>query len=132
MPRYVLVEFESNEQAERFVAKTLEREAQGAKYKVIGFFAKPRNFCKCGPISDSQYSKECSRGTKYGWMVHVKCGRPRKQFSHSPRNLLDPTGTHPNRVASFLHLMGEWAGADRVGTILTNFPIAVRTRDEDQ
>jgi hypothetical protein len=132
MPRYVLIEFESNEAAERFVVKTLEREQQGAAYKVIGFFAKPRGFCKCGPLSERLQAAECRRGSKYGWMVHTKCGRPRRQASHSPRNLLDPDGTHASRVASFLHLVGAWAGEDKLGTILPNFPIAVRTREDDR
>jgi hypothetical protein len=132
MPRYVLIEFDDNAQADAFVAKTLLKEEKGAKYRVIGLFAKPRNFCQCPPSSQRQVASETARGVKYGWMVHRNCGRPRREASHSPRNLLDPEGTHPSRVASFLHLMGAWAGEHRVGQILENYPISVRTREDDR
>jgi hypothetical protein len=132
MSRYVLVEFESNEAADQFVAKTIAKTARGAHYRVIGFFAKPRNFCECGPLTERQQGSEVTRGAKYGWMVHRRCGRPRRQASHSPRNLMDPVGTYPRDTTSYLHLVGEWAGTNRVGTLLENFPIAVKTREDDK
>lgn len=132
MPRYVLVEFDSNTQAEQFVAKTHAGTQAGKPYRVVGLFAKPRGFCECGPLTDRQQGSEVRRGAKYGWMIHTKCNRPRKQASHSPRNMLDPMDTHPRDTTAYIHLVGEWAGTDMGGQLLRNYPIAVKTRSTDK
>lgn len=132
MPRYILIEFEDNAEADRFCAKVINGTKKGGRYRLIGYFAKPRNFCQCGPLTDRQQASEVRRGSKYGWMVHTKCGRPRKQASHSPRNLMDPAGTRSMDVTSYLHVVGEWAGTHRIGTLNENYPISVKTREDDK
>lgn len=132
MPRYVLVEFDNNAQAEQFVTKTHAGTTAGKPYRVVGLFAKPRNFCECGPLNERLQAAEVARGSKYGWMVHIKCGRPRRQASHSPRNLLDDPGTRPQDVSAYIHLVGEWA-TGVIGTgLLRNYPIAVKTKETDK
>lgn len=132
MARYVLVEFESNSDAERFVARTMEKELKGAKYKIVGFFAKPRKYCQCPTPPEHERAQQTRRGSKYGWMVHTKCGRPRREYSHSPRNLLDPQDTPANKISAFIHLTGSWAGEEKAGELLKNYPIAVLTKEGDK
>lgn len=132
MPRYVLIEFDNNAQAEQFIAKTHAGTKAGKPYRVLGLFAKPRNYCQCGPLTDRVQAREVQRGSKYGWMVHIKCGRPRRQASHSPRNLLDEPGTYPSETTAYVHLVGEWATGVTGSQLLRNYPISVKTKEDDR
>lgn len=66
--------------------------------KVVGVFATPdaeAEFCSC-TLSERQQASETRLGDKYGWYIHLGCGKPRKQRAYGPRNLLElgkPVGT---------------------------------------
>lgn len=86
MARYVLVAFEDNAEADKFVnaAKvyaTDERTSMSEVFgEVVGVFFKPTQFCECPTLGNM------SRGKKFGAWVHT-CGKPvRGQWQH-PRNL---------------------------------------------
>lgn len=80
MARYVLVEVDENDRADRLIEKL---EAVPG-LRVVGLFGKPTQFCECeGPWEQSK------RGKKYGWYVCPACGFPRKYGPHQrPKNLL--------------------------------------------
>lgn len=130
MARYVLVEFDNDAEAERFVNKIIQRNLDLAarkkegSYRIKGFFAKPTKFCECGPLTDRQQREEVTRGAKYGWMVHRPCRRARP-MSQSPRNLLDPEDTPARMRDAFLHLVGTWDKKATLGNPIPNHPIAV-------
>jgi len=85
MAKYVVVEFDSDEDAEGF-AGTLEWEGHTATIRVAGVFKKPTMFCECPPSNNPK----SVRGAKWGWWLHKDCGKPRKGNVHHPRNLILP------------------------------------------
>lgn len=80
MARYLVVQVDENDRAEKLAAKLDEV----AGIDVIGIFGKPTQFCECeGPWENS------IRGKKYGWNICPTCGKPRKDGPHQrPLNLL--------------------------------------------
>lgn len=103
MARYVMVAFKSNAEAERFIEAIQEGSFIFPQTKVDdnivygtvsdevyvrAVYAKPTQFCECRP--EPNYAKEFVRGVKWGWLVHTKCGKPKRNQWQSPRNLLDP------------------------------------------
>ena len=91
MARYLVIEFESNESAERLMQRIDDARAQGALYRVVGLFVKPRNLCHCGTgpaeLGGLNYRKPSTKhgmgggivyGKKYGWWVCTECKRPRR------------------------------------------------------
>jgi hypothetical protein len=89
MARYLVIEFEDNASAEKLMAKIDDARAQGALYRVVGLFVKPRNYCECpsGPAETGgmNHRKDSAKarggiayGRKYGWWVCTVCKRPRK------------------------------------------------------
>lgn len=88
MARYLVIEFEDNESADKLMAKINDARAGGALYRVVGLFVKPRRFCTCpdGPASlgGASYRKPMAkngwrgvdRGLKFGWWVCSSCNRP--------------------------------------------------------
>lgn len=109
MARYVLIEFDDNNDAETFV-KAVE-EVQGIlvttqhpkipdqygvvkpshDYRIRGLYAKPTRFCECSDVLFNERRK----GAKLGWYVHPTCGRPVRGSWQWPRNLLLPQETLP-------------------------------------
>jgi hypothetical protein len=82
--RYVLLSFDDNDDAEVFIAnlhdvgylmsvdtRTGVRKLAAA---VRGLWAKPTKYCECKGGGRSGFT----RGKKYGWWVHVNCGKPTK------------------------------------------------------
>lgn len=110
MARYVLLEVADNQEAEEVVKavgvmgaifvmgadghfKNLDPKA----VTVRGLFAKPTTFCECPNPGDKS-----NRGKKYGWWVHVSCGKPKKGHWQHPRNLLDPPDMSPKERSLYL------------------------------
>ena len=122
MGRYVLLEFDDNDLAERFVEKTLGQAVEksrkrGAKLvRVRGYFARPENYCECGPLSNLEQREQVVRGVRFGWWTHRNC-RKAIRGAHTPRNLLDPAGTPARQRDAFLHIN------DR--NIVANHPITL-------
>jgi len=85
MARYVLLEFQDDNTAEKFMDKIAL--AKG-KFRVVGLFVKPRRWCVCTPAS-GYHKNQIVRGVKYGWWVCIVCKRPRKG-GHQLTNILPP------------------------------------------
>lgn len=97
MARYVLVEFDDNAAAQRFVEKVNgEYAAVDPQYntrRVRAVWGKPTRFCDCD--SGTKGANPYRRGEKSGWWLHAQCGRPSRfwalgnhWFSALGRNLL--------------------------------------------
>ena len=69
-PRYVVLEFEYNEDADSFV-KDMQHDGES----VVGVYAKPTQFCPTGGCGTGRI-KGFVRGIKYGWWVCDNCRRP--------------------------------------------------------
>lgn len=84
MPRYVLVEFEDNAEARRFVEKANGKfaatDAADARRRVIGVWGKPTQFCEC-PTTGKRGMFAFSRSARSGWWLHVDCGKPTEAWA---------------------------------------------------
>lgn len=92
MARYVLLSFDSNNEADEFInAVSVEggiffmgkdthfKHIDPEKTFVRGLWAKPTQFCEC---SGSGAKREgYARGQKFGWWVHNACGKPTKGWA---------------------------------------------------
>lgn len=78
--RYLLVEFDSKEQAEKLMQQINAATREGKRFRVVGLFAKPGpDFCRCGPdnwISTRTRGGRTKRGPKFGWQVCMDCKKP--------------------------------------------------------
>lgn len=91
MARYVLLSFEDNAEAEKFVeegigiGRVLESMTGDLKmrFKILAMFAQPTQFCGGAAAGCTQTGRvrAYSRGKKYGWWVCVGCMKPAK---HGP------------------------------------------------
>lgn len=101
MSQYLLLEFDDDEQCAALVQKISTR----TTIRVKGIFQKPRTYCKCPIMSDTEQRSQVTRGQKYGWWVHRVCGRAHG-YAQSPRNLFgtktalslansEPTANYP-------------------------------------
>lgn len=81
MARYVLVEVDENDRADRLIAKL-----EGVPgLRIVGLFGKPTIFCECPP----PWPERSVRGKKYGWYMCPQCRNPRAFGPHQrPMNLL--------------------------------------------
>lgn len=86
MGRYVVVEFESNDEAEQFI-QSMNSDKTLAKYnwrvRIAGIFVKPGRTCQCYGWEFTNYGDKnkqfgITRGLKFGWWVCDQCGKPRK------------------------------------------------------
>jgi hypothetical protein len=84
MARYVLVEVDENDRADR-----LREKLDGVPgLRVIAMFGKPTKFCECDPMSDRS-----KRGKTYGWWCCPNCSMPKTDAMQSGlTNLLDQPG----------------------------------------
>lgn len=106
MARYVMLEFDDNEEAKAFVKAaqegllyytkqhpTLPNEVsvnqvrEGVRPR--GMWFKPVNYCECQPQPEDS-ARNFVRGSKFGIYVHKVCMRPFKGRQQSPKNLIDP------------------------------------------
>jgi len=71
MARYVVLEFEDNEDAEHFVGDVFYHYAG----EVVGLFAKPTQFCDGGGCTRGRV-QPWARGAKFGWWVCRTCKKP--------------------------------------------------------
>lgn len=82
MAVYVVLEFDDNAQAKRFVEKVNGGfKAVARDYlsrRVIGIWYKPTKFCTCATDGTKQTrgSNPFFRSEKTGWWVHHPCGKP--------------------------------------------------------
>src|SRR5690242_14394084 len=64
MPRYLLIELDSNDSADRMRAQIDTAEAAGKGMRVVAMFSKPAALCEC-----QVRSKKSARGAKFGWWL---------------------------------------------------------------
>lgn len=101
MARYVVIEFENNDAAEKLIEQLNHASKRGALYRVVGLFVKPRNICKCDGRRSTNYQRAKSGhsgvlyGRKYGWWVCTGCNRPR-QAGHQLVNQLQGDTMFPD------------------------------------
>jgi len=129
MARYVLLSFDDNAEAERFIEAVKQRDVffsaanpngEGGSY---GYFSdnvftravwgKPVKFCECTNPGDNSVL-----GAKFGWWVHRPCGRPKKGQWQHPKNLIEPL-THPRERSAYLGIEEPTRPTvlERLGTI---------------
>jgi ribosomal protein L37AE/L43A len=85
--RYVVVEFDDNDEADSFVNTlgVFNPSDDGSSMRVIASYMKPTQFCECPKPEEKSV-----RGKKYGLWVCRMCNKPHKKMWQSPRNLLAP------------------------------------------
>lgn len=115
MGRYLLVEFDDNDSADRMRAQIDAAEAKGKSFRVIGLWAKPSKLCDCLVKSGKSI-----RGSKLGWYVCPTCRRPKAGSPQSMHNLLDDEGTPAKYREMFLSL--RWFFRDGRVTTARSIP----------
>lgn len=100
MSRYVLVEFDDNDDADSFLKEFEKGEVfwmhKDFIYKanvpmltrIRGMFGKPTKFCDCPDVTPD--ADKSVQGAKWGWWLHRVCGKPKKGRWQHPKNMLDP------------------------------------------
>jgi hypothetical protein len=106
MARYVLLSFDTDEKAERFLQYMGVKDGDDidtalAALEVFNYahvegeYQKPTKFCECPGLGrgNSNY-KEWAKGKKWGWWIHKPCGLPNQgqaqgsNFPYLGKNLL--------------------------------------------
>lgn len=93
MTKYVLLEFDSDEQANKYVKKLILEADTADKqkpYRVVGLFKPPSSWCQCPRTAYSEKNSTV-RGDKYGWWVHLTC-RKSRLGTHALKNLVSIPG----------------------------------------
>lgn len=95
--RYLLIEFDSEEAANKLRDQIDAATRAGKRFRVIGLFAKPTPpYCQCKKeVTTKANRSSLRRGKKFGWWVCVECRRPSSSISGlvnliKPRDIIDP------------------------------------------
>lgn len=83
--RYLLIEFDDNDSADRLRAQI---DAANRGFRVVGMFSKASKLCECSTRSDQSV-----RGAKFGWRLCPECRRPKSAVSQTLYNMLDDPNT---------------------------------------
>lgn len=126
--RYLLIEFDDETTATNLREQIDRATRKGKNFRVVGLFAKPTNYCRCGANHTYQRGKpavEVRTGRKYGWRVCMQCKRP---LANSwglvnllkPRDIINPIkwmSRHWKGAADFeaMHHIIELRGFDAMG-----------------
>ena len=109
MARYIVVEFYDNDDANEFVQRLEEENAENRnmrlsfRRRVVGIFVKPGKTCECPDWNRANYGDKnwhaasVARGEKFGWWVCTRCNRPRKA-GHQLVNQLPMSETYEGTV----------------------------------
>lgn len=92
MPRYLLIEVDNNDSADRMRELI---DTANKPMRVVAMFAKPAALCGCEVRSDKSV-----RGSKFGWWLCPECRRPKSGAPQTMRNLLD----HPDTPSKYLEI----------------------------
>lgn len=93
MARYLVIEIEDKDAAEKLMQQINTKTRAGAGLRVAGLFAKPGKTCKCPDARRANFGDKnwqpatILRGGRFGWWVCSRCNRPRKA-GHQLVNLL--------------------------------------------
>lgn len=75
--RYLLIEFDDEASSSRLREQIDAATRKGRKYRVVGVFARPTTFCRCGTwTTERAANSTLKRGAKFGWSVCKTCGKP--------------------------------------------------------
>lgn len=112
MPRYLLVELDSNDSADRMRAQINAAEANGKGMRVIAMFSKTAKLCDCLVRSEKSV-----RGSKLGWWLCPSCHKPKPGSPQTLVNMLDDEGCPSKYREIMLSVRWVWNKAkDRVVT----------------
>lgn len=102
MAQYVLLSFDDDDEAEKFIATARSKDyyvkaGEGGTFiglenlgDVVGVFRKPTQFCECTP--EEKRGTTGFRGPKYGWYVCGRCRKPPANGNQVIFNLLENDG----------------------------------------
>jgi hypothetical protein len=125
--RYVLLEFNDNIAADKFVEMLkasqegtegpMDRDVTagmiaGAHSEVLAVYTKPAGLCSCKSDLDNSV-----RGRKFGWWVCPNCKKPKSGSGQTLRNTLNPKLEGTTRVGS-PSLSVRWKFVD--GKVITS------------
>lgn len=91
--RYLLIEFDDAAQALALKERIDAGTRAGKRFRVVGLFAKPTNYCECGVENWTTTRNRVATvrfGRKLGWHVCTTCKRPIPSES-GLRNLIEPS-----------------------------------------
>lgn len=96
--RYLIIEFDDEASASRLRAQIDNATKAGKRFRVVGLFAKPTNYCRCDPrkhVTDKAGKSTLKRGKKFGWWVCIECKRPTSSMAGlvnliKPRDIIKP------------------------------------------
>ena len=100
MGKYILLEFDNDDQANALCAQINTATAAGKAFRLVGIFKRPGRTCKCPRVRNTYKAKEMAKlGKKYGWWVCSDCHLPRlggHQLVNmlAPREVLAPYDRH--------------------------------------
>ena len=94
MAKYVLLEFDDDNEADEFVRVVpglYHIDAHSLQsFKIVGEFKKPTSFCQCTP--EQKRGVFGARGSKFGWFVCGRCKKPVEGGNQVIYNLLENDG----------------------------------------
>jgi len=91
MARYVVLEFDNDDEADGFLSafgitvSIGEVVSKDDSCRAIGVYQKPTQFCECVTRDDKSV-----RGAKHGWWLCAKCAKPKRGNMQHPLNKLRP------------------------------------------
>lgn len=112
MARYLLVELDGNDSADRMRAQIDTAEAAGKGMRVVAMFSKPAALCGC-----AIRSAKSVRGAKFGWWLCPECRRPKSGAPQTLVNMLDDEGCPSKYREIFLSI--RWITDQVTGKIRT-------------
>jgi hypothetical protein len=104
MARYVVLEFDDNNDAQQFIERVNAENAENRRdrlsfrRRVVAIFVKPGTTCYCWDWQHTNYGDKnrehgIARGEKFGWWVCTRCKKPRKA-GHQLVNQILPSQTY--------------------------------------
>lgn len=114
MGRYLLVEFDDNDSANRMRAQIDAAEAKGRAFRVVGMYTKPSTLCEC-----ENRSGKSVKGAKFRWYLCESCRRPKPGSPQILPNILDDPET-PAKYRD-LSLPIRWFNRNGVVTAARSF-----------
>lgn len=87
MARYLLVEVDANDTAERLRAQ-IDKAGEAKGMRVVGMFTKASQLCNCEVRSETSV-----RGAKFGWRLCPECRKPKTAGAQTLYNMLDDPDT---------------------------------------
>lgn len=100
MARYVLIEVDDNEAANRLMTKLSQLKGM----RIAGLFGVPQQYCECPKDEGYHQDKMVVRGSKLGWWVHRTCRRARRG-THQLQNLISPAEREYGKLTGIVNVV---------------------------